>query len=507
MKLRQLPVRQLERHLKPSTSPLSSQLTRQLSTRPSLLRSTPLPRPNSRCKTRFPRSYSTVVPASELLFGQPVHETHPHILSPGELTPGITAQEYHQRRTALSKSLPPDSAVILPSATLKYRSGAVFYPFRQESNFLYLTGFSEPDSLAVIRCVGDKPGDYLFHLYCRPKNPRAEQWNGPWSGLDAARDVWNADEAGDIGRVEDLLESALKGVTKIFTDAELTKYGTPTKLGNLVRSTALNASTQPLKSHINALRAVKSTAETVNMRLAGQQSGRALTDAMRESWKTEKQLAAYLEFHYQTSGLDGSAYVPVVAGGSRALLIHYVLNNSVLNESDFVLVDAGGEYGTYITDITRTWPVSGKFSQPQKDLYNAVLRTQRSVVSLCRASANTTLDKLHQITENTLKDQLTQLGFDMSGDAINALFPHHVGHYIGLDVHDVPGYPRNVTLKEGHCITIEPGIYVPDDERWPKAFRGLGIRIEDSVCVAGDNPIILTTEAVKEVDDIEALRS
>lgn len=445
------------------------------------------------------------MPASDLLFGQPVHETHPHLLRPGELTRGITAQEYHERRAALCHSLPPNSAVLLPSATLKYRSGAVFHNFRQESNFLYLTGFSEPDSLAILRKTGSELGDYTFHLYCRPKDPKKEQWNGPWSGVDAARDVWNADETGDIAQVQSLLIDALKGVKNLFTDAELAQNGASTRIGDLVRSAAPHAATPPLKSYVNNLRAVKSSAEIANMRHAGRESGRVLTDAMRQSWKSEKQLAAFLEYGYQKSGLDGQAYIPVVAGGSKALLIHYVLNNGMLNDSEFVLVDAGGEYGTYITDITRTWPISCKFSQPQKDLYNAVLRAQRSSVSLCRASANVTLDKLHQITENGLRDQLQQLGFDLSGDAMSILFPHHVGHYIGLDVHDVPGYPRNVILKAGHCITIEPGIYVPDDERWPKAFRGLGIRIEDSVCVGDDDPLILTTEAVKEVDDIEAL--
>jgi intermediate cleaving peptidase 55 len=228
---------------------------------------------------------------------------------------------------------------------------------------------------------------------------------------------------------------------------------------------------------------------------------------MRRSWTSEKDLAAFLEYSYQTSGLDGQAYIPVVAGGSKGLLIHYVLNNAPLKADELVLVDAGGEYGTYITDITRTWPVSGKFSPAQRDLYNAVLTAQRSSISLCRASANLTLDQLHSITERALREQLDLLGFDLGGNAMDVLFPHHVGHYIGLDVHDVPGYPRNVVLKEGHCITIEPGVYVPDDERFPAHFRGLGIRIEDSVAVGDDNPLILTTEAVKEVDDIEALRS
>ncbi|RYP71203.1 hypothetical protein DL771_005003 [Monosporascus sp. 5C6A] len=459
------------------------------------------------------RAYSTAgVPASQLLFGQPVHETHPHLLAPGELTPGITAVEYHERRAALCGALPPGSAVLLPSAPVKYRSGAVFYAFRQETNFLYLTGFSEPESLAVLRRTGEAPGDYVFYLYCRPKDARAEQWSGPWSGVDAARDVWNADEAGDIGRAESLLPDALRGVSKIFTDAELTRHGVPTKFGNLMRAIAPGVQTAPLRPQVNELRAVKSPAEIANMRRAGRDSGRAITEAMRRPWRYEKDLAAFLEYRYQTAGLDGSAYIPVVAGGRRAALIHYVQNSAALNENEngdnLVLVDAGGEYGAYVTDITRTWPnnAQGRFSAAQRDLYTAVLRAQRSAVSLCRASAGLSLDKLHGIAETALRDQLRDLGFRLAGDDMSRLFPHHLGHYVGLDVHDVPGYPRNVPLREGHCVTVEPGVYVPDEDRFPEHFRGMGIRIEDTVCVGDDAPLILTTEAVKEIEDIEALR-
>ncbi|XDG06138.1 hypothetical protein ABKA04_005753 [Annulohypoxylon sp. FPYF3050] len=517
MKLHRLPLWQLERYLKPHSIPFSPQLARPFSTNPfpsqfsNLLSNSR--RINLECNSRSTRSRraysttsSTTVSARDVLFGQPVYETHPHLLKPGELTPGITAQEYHERRTNLINTLPPNSAVLLPSATIHYRSGAVFYPFRQESNFLYLTGFSEPESLAVLTKT-EGVDDYFFHLFCRPKDPGLEQWNGPWSGIDAARDVWNADQAADIGRVESLLGDALKGVNQIYTDAELSNNGALTKYGKLLSSVAPKAKIAPLKPYVNAIRAIKSPAEIANMRRAGQDSGRAITNAMRRSWKYEKELAAFLEYQYQISGLDGQAYVPVVAGGRKGLLIHYVLNNGMIGDEELVLVDAGGEYGTYITDITRTWPVSGKFSPAQKDLYNAVLRAQRSAVSLSRASANVTLDKLHLITENALRDQLEQLGFDVSGNRMSTLFPHHVGHYVGLDVHDVPGYPRNVLLREGHCITIEPGVYVPDDARWPKAFRGLGVRIEDSIAIGDDSPFILTTEAVKEVDDIEALRS
>ncbi|TGJ81730.1 hypothetical protein E0Z10_g7025 [Xylaria hypoxylon] len=507
MKPSRLPIRHLKKCLEQQTRPSYSQL-RPISTslRPQK-RSQIQPSPTLR-KCSANRAYATGIPASQLLFGQPVHETHPHLLQPGELTPGITAQEYHERRSALCALLPANSAVILRSADLQYRSGAVFHAFRQESNFLYLTGFSEPESLAVLRKTGDAPGDYIFHLLCRPKDPRTEQWKGPWSGVDAARDVWNADEAGDIGQSIALLTSALKGVENIFTDAKRIDQGVQTSFGKMIQLAAPQISSfDALNPHINSLRAIKSPAEIANMRRAGQDSGRAITAAMRRSWTSEKDLAAFLEYEYQTSGLDGQAYIPVIAGGSRGTLIHYVLNNAQLKSDEMVLVDAGGEYGTYVTDITRTWPASGKFSPAQRDLYTAVLKAQRSSVSLCRASANLTLDQLHNITERSLRQELTQLGFDLGGNAMDVLFPHHVGHYVGLDVHDVRGYPRDVTLKEGHCITIEPGVYVPDDERFPKHFRGLAVRIEDSIAVGDDNPLILSTEAVKEVEDIEALRS
>lgn len=257
---------------------------------------------------------------------------------------------------------------------------------------------------------------------------------------------------------------------------------------------------------MNGLRIIKSNAEVTNMRQAGRISGLAFTNAMRRQWHKEKDLGAFFDYEFRTRGCDTSAYVPVVAGGKNALSLHYVRNDDVLRDGEMVLVDAGGELGGYITDITRTWPVSGRFSKAQSDLYETVLKVQRHCVSLCRENAALSLDKIHKITGQGLSEGLKQLGFDMSGNALDLLFPHHVGHYIGLDVHDCTGYSRTNTLKSGQCVTMEPGIYVPNDERWPKHFRGLGIRIEDSVCVKEDSPLILTTEAVKEVLDIEALR-
>ena len=263
---------------------------------------------------------------------------------------------------------------------------------------------------------------------------------------------------------------------------------------------------KPLRPLLNDLRVIKSEAEIQNMRRAGQHSGRAITDAMRQSFTAEKDLDSFLDYWFKQDGCDGPAYVPVVAGGINANTIHYVSNDMLLNPNDLVLVDAGAQYGGYVTDITRTWPVSGKFSPAQRDLYSLLLSVQRTCVALCRVSANVSLDKLHQIATTAVRDGLQDLGFDVTGDAVQTLFPHHVGHYLGLDVHDSPGYPRSRPLARNMVVTVEPGIYVPDDERWPAWARGIGMRIEDSVCVDDESPFVLTTEAVKEIVDIEALK-
>lgn len=462
------------------------------------------------------RSYNTVtVNAAELSFGQPVHETHPHLLQLGELTPGITAQEYADRRTNLAAKLPDNAIAIIAASDIQFRSGSVFYEFHQDPDFLYLTGFNEPEALAVIG--KDATGtDHTFHLFVREKDRRAEIWDGARSGTQAARDVFNADETGDISRLKKILPDLVGAASQVYTDVTSPDtnqsalgrflFGAArktTEFAEMIDSKKLHR----LRPLMNDLRAFKSPAEIELMRRAGRASGRAHTDAMRKAWTREKQLDAYLRYRFIANGCDTSAFEPVVAGGKNALSIHYVRNDDVLQDHEMVLVDGGGKYGGYISDITRTWPVGGKFSAAQKDLYQAVLTTQRTLISLCRGSANMTLDKLHSVAEEYLARELRQIGFDMSSKtAIETLFPHHVSHYIGLDVHDTIGYTRKTVLQEGHCITIEPGIYVPDDERWPRHFRNMGVRIEDSVSVQEDSPYVLTTEAVKEIVDIEALR-
>lgn len=351
----------------------------------------------------------------------------------------------------------------------------------------------------------------------RPKDEKAEIWDGARSGVQAAQDVFNADEAGNINDVSTTLPGIINGAREVFTDigsygrkSALSRFfaGSTTKVDGLAKLLQ-NSTVKSLRPLMNELRLNKSEAELDCMRLAGRVSGAAVTEAMRTTYQTEKQLWADLSHGFRSNGLDGEAYVPVIAGGTNALSIHYVRNDQVLDPADLVLVDAGGEYGGYITDITRTWPVNGTFSPAQRDMYAMILAVQKSCISLCREDADTTLDKLHRVAENGLRDGLKDLGFDTARtDCLDTLFPHHVGHYIGLDVHDAPGYPRTDTLRENQCITIEPGIYVPaGDERWPEHFRGLGIRIEDSVRIGKEKVEVLTDAAVKDAPDIEALRA
>lgn len=461
------------------------------------------------------RTYNTLtVNAADLSFGQPLHETHPHLLQPGELTPGITAQEYADRRTKLAAKLPDKAIAIVAASDLQFRSGSVFYEFHQDPDFLYLTGFNEPEALAVIG--KDSTGtDHTFHLYVREKDPKAEIWDGARSGTHAARDVFNADETGDISRLKKVLPDLVGEASQVYTDitspdtsqSALRRFlfgadHKSTEFADLIPSSKISR----LRPVMNDLRAFKTPAEIELMRKAGRASGRAHTEAMRKAWTREKELDSYLRYRFTVNGCDTCAFEPVVAGGKNALSIHYVRNDDVLQDDEMVLVDGGGKYGGYIADITRTWPVGGKFRDAQRDLYQAVLTVQRSLISLCRGSANLSMDKLHSIAEEYLTNELRQIGFDMSSKAVETLFPHHLSHYIGMDVHDTVGYTRKTVLREGHCITIEPGVYVPDDERWPKHFRNMGVRIEDSVSVQEDTPFLLTAEAVKEVVDIEALR-
>lgn len=252
---------------------------------------------------------------------------------------------------------------------------------------------------------------------------------------------------------------------------------------------------------------VKSPAEIANMRRAGRDAGRGISNLMRYEWLFEHDVAAALEHDVKRAGCTGLSFIPVVGGGRNGSCVHYVHNNAAIPRGSLLLVDAGAEYGGYVSDITRVWPQNGKFTAAQRDLYEALLTVQRKCVSLCREDAGLSLNDIHREARTGLMAELERLGFPSGGHGyIDKLFNHHVGHHVGMDVHDCMSASRSAPLKKGNCVTIEPGVYVPDDSRFPTHFHGMGMRIEDSVAVDEDSVINLTVEAVKEVADIEALR-
>ncbi|KAI5838974.1 peptidase M24, structural domain-containing protein [Morchella snyderi] len=454
-------------------------------------------------------------PPQKLAFGQPLFETHPHLLKRGEVTPGISALEYAMRRAKLAAELPDNSIAIIPSSHVKYRSGPVFYDFHQNPDFYYLTGFLEPEAVCVIiKESGQPEGEHIFQLYVRDKDPKSELWDGARSGVEAATEVFNADEGYNIDNLELHLEPYLRGARSVYTDLSVF----PSRAVSVFHASFVHSAPDtfsfvhrikkkavPLAPVMHGLRNVKSAAEVANMRKAGKISGRAFNMAMQERFVTERGLHAFLEYRFKVGGCEKEAYVPVVAGGENACTIHYTRNDETLKNGDLVLVDAGGQYGGYVTDITRTWPTSGTFTAAQRDLYSVVLAAQKQCVSLCRENASLSLDAIHSVAETELKSGLKQIGFDVGGRNMDTLFPHHVGHFVGLDVHDCHSCSRSKGLVEGQCVTIEPGVYVPNDDRWPVHFRGMGIRIEDSICVGQEHPIVLSVEAAKEIVDIEAL--
>ncbi|KAK9450246.1 peptidase M24, structural domain-containing protein [Limtongia smithiae] len=441
-------------------------------------------------------------------FGQPTHETRPHMLEAGELTPGITALEYHTRRSKLAAKLPTGGVAILVGSEIKYRSGAVFYEFHQNPDFFYLSGFNEP--LAVIAIEKLEDDDFVFHMFVQPKDERKELWEGPRTGVQGAIDVFNADEAGDIADLRVFLKQIVARSSSVYFDIPPHAHMHPSA-GQQKSSAAQilevvkhhNKAIRGLTSLVQDLRAIKSDSELAVMQTAGLISGRAITDAYGTRWKRESDLFAYLDFKFRVGGCEKSAYVPVVAGGKNALGIHYTRNDDVLTDGEMVLIDAGGQYGGYCADISRAWPVNGKFTGPQRDLYQAILNVQEACIKLSTTASS--LESIHRASEDYFVTELRNIGFTVSPyDIRTILYPHYIGHHLGLDVHDCPMLSRRQLLRNGNVITIEPGIYVPwGDPRFPKHFWGIGIRIEDNVFVDNSTPVVISSSAAKEIADVE----
>ncbi|KNC84977.1 hypothetical protein SARC_02832 [Sphaeroforma arctica JP610] len=468
-------------------------------------------------------SSSKEAPALDIHLGQPASWTHAHLVNTNELTPMVTFDEYKHRRRALMDSLPANSCVILPGHATSLMSADIPYPFRQNNDMAYVSGFEEPDSVCIIRTKGnafssaDDEESLKMALVVPPKDAHSEKWNGARTGTSFAKAHFGADDAYTPPQLVNALDDYLKDVEHIFYE-----HRTPVHtLFNKTIQTYLAEHKHriPLVSPtkiVQQLRLYKSESEYRIMKRCGDISSRAFVQTMKATKPgvSEHILDAVMDFECRKEGCKRLAYPPVVAGGNRANTLHYVNNNNIVEDGDLVLIDAGGELYNYAADITRTYPANGKFSPAQKKVYNAVLRTLEDLTSLCRPSQKLSLNVLHEQSRRLLFDELVQLGIITGGQSqsnlklLNRWYPHHIGHYVGMDVHDLGLISRSETLKEGMVICLEPGLYfAKDDIDVPEEFRGIGIRIEDDLIITSDGYEVLSSGCPKSVDQIEALMS
>ncbi|XP_030263092.1 xaa-Pro aminopeptidase 3 [Sparus aurata] len=485
-----------------------------------------LPRSNwSRGCVRCPCRNISVKPGSlkprtvpTRYLGQPSPFTHPHLIKHGEVTPGLSQTEYELRRHRLASLIEAQAdrlgpsvsssthVVIVLSHPTRYMTNDIPYPFHQNQDFLYLSGILEPDSALVLYGKG-RPDQAI--LFVPRRDPGRELWDGPRSGKDGAAALTGIERVHSTEELGVVLKS-LKGTTLWYDSSQPTHPRLhQSHVAPVLETGSMPQSLRPL---IHSLRAIKSSAEVALMQESGHISAQAFrrTMALSRGEVDEAVLFAKFDFENRIHGANFLAYPPVVAGGNRANTLHYINNNQIIKDGEMVLLDGGCEYFGYVSDITRTWPVNGKFTPAQAELYEAVLEVQRSCLSLC--SPGVSLDHIYNTMLALLGRQLRQLGIvkasTSDADLLKAArryCPHHVGHYLGMDVHDTPELSRSQPLQPGMAITIEPGLYIcEENDQVPKRFRGLGVRIEDDVVIQDKGgPLILSREAPKTIADVE----
>ncbi|MDE0349137.1 MAG: aminopeptidase P N-terminal domain-containing protein [Gammaproteobacteria bacterium] len=436
--------------------------------------------------------------------------------------PGVSAEEYRGRRRRLMGAMEAGSVALLPSARVRYRNRDAEYPFRQDSDFYYLTGFEEPDCILVL-APGRPQGETV--LFCRDRDARAERYTGERLGPERAAQVLGLDDAFPYADLDDILPGIVEGRERVHVtlgdhpDFDRRLIGWVTDL----RAKEASGASPPgefvsLKSLLHEQRLYKSPAERGLMERAAEITARAHFRAMRRCAPgvTEGQLEAELAHEFLASGARAPAYPPIVAGGRNACVMHYMRNDGVLHDGDLVLIDAGCEFEHYAADVTRTFPVNGTFTPPQRDLYELVLAAQMAALDAAVAGADFLAP--HREATRVLTGGLIDLGLlgtsfeeAIETEAYRQYTVHNSSHWLGIDVHDVGDYRVGGawrTLEPGMAITVEPGLYFPDDgsvANVPAHWRGVGIRIEDDVLIEERGSRVLTAPVPRLVDDIEAV--
>lgn len=428
----------------------------------------------------------------------------------------ISLQTYQARRERLMSSLPANSVVVIRTGELAVRNNDCDYEFRPDSSFYYLTGFPEPSAYAVISGQGD------LTLVTLPKDPEKEQWDGFRFGTEGAIAQFGAVQAHPLSALNETLQEAMDGadhLVYLFGDARLREELAACRnaLAARVRLGAQPPQSQlDLSKPVAEMRLRKDMEEVAIMEAAAQISVEAHKQAMRSvrPGMMEYQLEAELNYVFMKSAARQPAYNNIVASGSNACVLHYIKNDAEIQDGDLILIDAGAELSCYASDITRTFPANGRFSEPQAALYQLVLDAYYA--GMAELQVNKPYDAFHNAAVQTLTQGLVELGL-LTGNvdelieskAYRDFYMHNTGHWLGLDVHDCGAYKvagQSRLLEEGMVLTIEPGLYVSaDNTKVAEKWRGIGIRIEDDVLIKADGPYVLTHGLPKEIHDIEAL--
>ena len=432
--------------------------------------------------------------------------------------PRIPPKTYVRRRKQLMRMAGGDAILVLPAAKETVRSRDTHHPYRQDSDFSYLTGFPEPEAVLVL-VPGRAHGEVL--LFCRERDPDREGWDGPRFGPEGAVEAFGMDDAYPIGDLDDILPGLLEGRSRVYyhfgRDAEfdLQLIGWVNRVRAMMRMGA-----QPphefleLGHLLDEMRLFKDRDELKLMQRAADITVEAHAAAMRavRPGMHEYQLQAQLEYTFRMHDAV-PAYGSIVGAGANGCVLHYVANAGRINEGDLVLVDAGAEYRGYAADITRTFPANGRFTPAQRALHDLVGQAQAA--ALAQARPGVPYQAGHDAAVETLTEGLLKLGLlkgslekNIAEERYKRFYRHKTGHWIGLDVHDVGEYRidgESRLLEPGMVFTIEPGLYIaPDDTSVAAKWRGIGIRTEDDVLVTDDGHRVLTDALARSSDEIEA---
>ena len=428
-------------------------------------------------------------------------------------------QALARRRKALMQAAGDGAILVLPAAPERIRSRDTHYPYRQDSDFWYLTGCDEPEAVLVL-VPGRRHGESI--LFCRERDPEREGWDGPRLGPEGAVDVLGLDDAYPITDIDDILPGLLEGRRRVHYHLGRDPEFDLKLIGwlNRVRAQARQGAQPPqefleLGHLLDEMRLFKSADEIALMQRAADISVEAHRAAMRAARPGihEYELQAEVERVFRRHGAE-PAYASIVGAGANACILHYRANAAKARAGELVLIDAGAEHRGYASDITRTFPVGGRFSREQRALHDLVCRAQAA--ALAQARPGVPYEAGHEAAVRTLSDGLLSLGLlQGSLEAVVAngdykrFYRHKTGHWLGLDVHDVGEYRidgASRLLEPGMVFTIEPGLYIPaDDATVPAKWRGIGIRIEDDVLVTRDGHRVLTGALERSADEVEAL--